>query len=217
MRDGGEGGRRWDEAGRPIVPSLLIDGTARPVLHVSQLSTWLGLPAPESEASTRAAWDILGLLRAWVDHLRVVDDALLLEPTPSRGRTIRELTVNTFHPLGLLPGAWTSAEFDWHPEEDPVRMEALRDADAVREYAQRNCDGWNLFLLDAGAELDERDPSVRSPRGTLAYSTLLTSQRWHAAFHYRQVTVFLAARGLRLPAALAPEALEPFDLPREVY
>ena len=146
-----------------------------------------------------------------------VDDALLLEPTPSRERTVKELTVNTFHPLELLPEAWTSGGFDWHPEDDPTRMEALRDADAVREYAQRISDGWNLFLLDAGAELDERDPQVRSPRGTLAYSTLLTSQRWHAAFHYRQVTVFLAARDIGLPTALPPEALEPFGLPREVY
>lgn len=216
-RDGADGARRWEEAGRPILPSLLLDGTPRPVLHVSQLSTWLGLPAPESEASTRAGWNILGLARAWADHLRAVDDPLLLEPTPSRDRTIKELTVNAFHPLALLPGAWTSCEFDWHPEDDPERMEALLDACAVREYAQRISDGWNLFLLDAGAGLDERDPEVRSPRGTLAYSTLLTSQRWHVAFHYRQVTVFLGERGVDLAGALAPEALEPFDLPREVF
>jgi hypothetical protein len=217
VRDGADGARRWEEAGRPIVPSLLLDGSARPVLHVSQLSTWLGLPVPSTEASTRAGWDILGLLRAWVDHLGVVDDALLLEPTPSRERTIKELTVNTFHPLDLLPGTWASGEFDWHPEDDAVRMEALGDAVAVRAYARRISDGWNLFLLDEGASLDERDPEVRSPRGTLAYSTLLTSQRWHAAFHYRQVSVFLAARGVRLPNAIAPEALEAFELPQEVY
>jgi hypothetical protein len=217
VRDGGEGARRWQEAGRPIVPSLLLDGSARPVLHVSQLSTWLGLPAPPAEESTRAGWDILGLLRAWVDHLGAVDDALLVEPTPSRERTIKELTVNAFHPLELLPGAWTSGEFDWHPEDDVVRMEALTDAGAVREYARRISDGWNLFLLDEGVALDERDPQVRSPRGTLAYSTLLTSQRWHLAFHYRQVTVFAASRGVELANALTPEALEAFELPREVY
>jgi len=187
------------------------------VLHVSQLSTWLGLPVPATEASGSAGWDILGLLRAWVDYLRAVDDALVLEPTPSRGRTVKELTVNTFHPLELLPQAWTSGAFDWYPEDDPVRMETLADADAVRAYAQGISDRWNLFLLDEGAGLDERDPQVHSPRGALAYSTLLTSQRWHVAFHYRQVTVFLAARGINLPNALSPEALEPFDLPEEVY
>lgn len=187
------------------------------MLHVSQLSTWLGLPVPATEASTRAGWDILGLLRAWVDHLRAVDDVLVLAPTPSRGRTVKELTVNTFHPLELLPDAWTTGLFDWHPEDDLQRMEALTDAGAVRAYAQRICDAWNLFLLDEGAGLDGRDPEVRSPRGTLAYSTLLASQRWHAAFHYRQVTVFLAGRGIDLPNALTPEALAPFDLPEEVY
>jgi hypothetical protein len=187
------------------------------VLHVSQLSTWLGLPVPATEASTRAGWDILGLLGAWVDHLGTVDDELLLEPTPSRGRTVKELTVNTFHPLELLPGAWTTGEFDWHPEDDVQRMQSLPGADALRAYARSISDGWNLFVLDAGGGLDERDPHVRSPRGTLAYSTLLTSQRWHAAFHYRQVTVFLAAQGVELPSALTPEALEVFELPAEVY
>jgi hypothetical protein len=29
--------------------------------------------------------------------------------------------------------------------------------------------------------------------------------------------VFLAARGVRLPNAIAPEALEAFELPQEVY
>jgi len=48
-------------------------------------------------------------------------------------------------------------------------------------------------------------------------STLLTSQRWHVAFHYRQVKVFLEAQGAELPHALAPEALEEFALPREVF
>jgi hypothetical protein len=185
------------------------------VLHVSQLSTWLGLPVPPRVASRRAGWDILGLVRAWVEHLGPIDDALLIVPTPSRNRTLKELTANAFHPLELLPGAWTSGEFDWHPEDDAVRMGALPDADAVRAYARRISDGWNLFTLDAA--FDERDPQVRSPRGTLAYSTLMTSQRWHVAFHYRQVTVFLTSRGVELPNTITAEALEPFELPQEVY
>ena len=209
--------RRWEAAGRPIVPSLLVDGSARPVLHVSQLSTWLGLPVPPTEASTRAGWDILGIVRAWVDHLTAVDGALLLEPTPSRDRTLKELTINSFHPLELLPGVWRTGEFEWHPEEDVDRMQALPDAASVRRYAQDVLDGWNLFLLDEGEALDERDPEVRSPSGTIAFSTLLTSQRWHVAFHYRQMTVFLASRGVELPSALTPAALAALELPQEVY
>src|SRR5260221_4490387 len=63
IRDDGEGARRWEAAGRPIVPSLVIDGSPRPILHVSQLAAWLGPPAPQSEASARAARGILRLLR----------------------------------------------------------------------------------------------------------------------------------------------------------
>jgi hypothetical protein len=199
------------------VPSLVLDGSARPILHVSQLSAWLGLPAPQNEASSCAAWDLLGLLRVWLDHLHAVDDSLLVEATPSRGRTVGELTVNAFHPVELLPSAWETGRFDWHPERDAERTARLEDADAVCELAQRISDGWNVFLFDAGADLDSHDPPVASPRGTLSYSTLLTAQRWHVAFHYRQMKVFLEARGAVLPNALAAEALEELALPREVY
>ena len=172
---------------------------------------------PETEASTRAAWDILGLLRIWIDHLHAVDDQLLVEATPSRGRTVRELTVNAFHPVELLPSAWETGVFDWYPERDAERTAELEGAVAVRGFAQRISDGWNLFLLDAGADLDSRDPLVGSPRGALSYSTLLTSQRWHVAFHYRQVKVFLETRGVALPHALPAEALEEYALPGEVF
>ena len=140
-----------------------------------------------------------------------------MEATPSRGRTVKELTVNAFHPVELLPQAWETREFDWDPDRDAERTAELEDAGAVRVFAQRISDGWNLFLLDAGADLDARDPLVGSPRGTLSYSTLLTSQLWHIAFHYRQVKVFLEARGVELPNALAPDALEELALPPEVF
>ena len=146
----------------------------------------------------------------------MIDLPLLVKPTPSRGRTLRELTVNVFHPFELLPSAWETGEFDWHPENDAERARQLEDADAVLAFAQRASDGWNLHLLEAGAELDARNPVVTSPRGRIAYSTLLTSQRWHAAFHYRQLKVFLEAEGMELPHALATNAIEGLGIPPEV-
>lgn len=157
------------------------------------------------------------LLRAWLDHVRPLPWPLILAPTPSRGRTIRELTVNTFHPFELLPDAWETGCFDWHPERDVDREAVLTTAETLARFGQSACDGFAAFLIRAGDELDERDPLVSSPRGDLRYSRLLTSQRWHAAFHYRQLLVFLDDSGHAPVSPLPHEALAALELPAEVF
>ena len=42
----GDGRLRWIEAGRPTVPSLVIDGQPHAVLHVSQIAELLQLAPP---------------------------------------------------------------------------------------------------------------------------------------------------------------------------
>ena len=44
-----------------------------------------------------------------------------------------------------------------------------------------------MFLLETGRDLAERDPTISSPRGDVAYSELLDSQVFHAAFHLGQI------------------------------
>ena len=61
------------------------------------------------------------ILAAWLGHLHTTPWSVLLAPTPARGRSLRNLTVNVFHPFELLPAAWTSGEFDWRPEDDGSR------------------------------------------------------------------------------------------------
>ena len=216
IRDG-DGSRRWEEAGRPVVPSLVVDGQALPILHVSQLASLLGIAAPAAEKATRAASDTVAVLRAWLEHVHAVEWPLLVKPTPSRGRTLRELTVNVFHPFELLPSAWETGRFDWYPERDAEREAGLDTAEAVGEFAQRAYDGWNVFLLETGDELDSRDPEIDSPRGTVTYSTLLAAQRWHAAFHYRQLAEFLRREGVELRHVLPLERLVGLELPEEVF
>jgi hypothetical protein len=203
-------------AGRPIVPSLAIDGTPEPILHVSQLARMLGLPPPAAAPCAQLAADAADVLRAWLDQLRPLPLDLLLAPTPSRGRTLRNLTVNVFQPFTLLPGAWAGDGFPWHPEEDE-RLEATLDtADDVVAFATAIHEGWSAFLAQVD-DLERPGLVVASPRGALTWHELLDHQRWHAAFHYRQLVAVLDADGRPRPAALPLELLVGLELPDDVF
>lgn len=213
-----EGARRWAAAGRPTVPSVLVDGVTTPILHVSQLASALGLPAAPTGDPLALAWDSAFVLEGWLDHLRLLGWDLLVKPTPARGRTLRELTVNVFHPFELLPGAWEGGHFDWYPERDAEREARLQSAEALVRFAERIEAEWTSFLIESGQSLQQRDPLVASPRGEVAYSTLVAVQRSHSAFHYRQLTRFLRAEGVAPPPhAFALESLADLELPAEVF
>ncbi len=202
----GEGRRRWIEAGRPTVPSLVLDGRAHPLLHVSQIAELLGLPAPAVGSPDDGA-RALAVLDAWLDAVRTAEWQVLLEPTPSRGRSLRNLTVNVFHPFELLPGAWALGEFPWRPEQDAEREAALTTHERLVAWAAAIGAGWSSFL-DRG-NLALRDPLVTSPRGRTRFSTLVSFQRWHAAYHYRQLTHVLGVG--------RDEVLDGIDLPLDVF
>jgi hypothetical protein len=199
------------EAGRPIVPSLVVGGRTVPILHVSQLAEALGLPSPPSDSPGRDGADAAAILEAWLGRLRTTPWPALLEPTPARGRSLRNLTVNVFHPFELLPGAWTSGELDWRPEDDDTREAALATPDDLIAFAESAAAGWRSFL-DAH-ELAGRDPPVATPRGRVSFSTLVAFQRWHAAYHYRQLVSVLGGPDevLDLPA------FDDLALPSDVF
>lgn len=201
--------RRWEEAGRPIVPSLVVDGTIQPVLHVSQLAGALGLPVVASLPSSVLAADTVALLEEWSSAIGSIELDALLAPTPSRGRSLRNLTVNVFHPFELLPDAWLSGRFAWDPDGDGEREEELPTAAAVRTYASGVLAGWSAFVQSTVHALDEHDPHVLTLRGEAPYSVVLDSQRWHAAYHLRQLENVLGG-------SYAPQ-LTALALPADVF
>jgi len=162
---------------------------------VSQLTAALGLPVPPIQEPARLGWETLPVLRSWLDHLRGLDWETLTKPTPSRGRSLRNLTVNVFHPFELLPEAWRSGSFPWEPECDDEREALLDSVLEVVAYAGRIFADWTDFVLEHGEELGRRDPTVVSPRGDLRFSSLLESQLEHASFHREQFVDFLRAEG----------------------
>ncbi len=211
-----DGARRWREAGSPLIPSALVDGAVLPILDVSQLAAALGLATTARSAIPAAAWDLAAVLDAWVDLMPLVAGDLLTAPTPSRGRSIRNLTVNTFHPVELLPTAALRGVFPWDPDRDDEREAALTDPASVLAYARGIAATWTVWLLEHADDLDPSLP-VSSPRGDLSLGDLVLSQRWHAAFHYRQVTAVLRAHAVSLDGALRVESLSGLELPAEVF
>jgi hypothetical protein len=192
-----------------------MEGTLTPILHRSQLAALLGLPAPDEGDAAELGRDAAGILAAWTEHLRGLPFALLLEPTPSRGRSLRNLTVNVFHPFELLPEAARTGSFDWDPQQDGAREALLVDAGEVVAYAESAASGWRLFLEDAR----DADPqhTLASPRGTITWSNLIAQQRWHAAFHYRQLLAVLAAAGRPAAHPYHLDGLAGLDLPDAVF
>ncbi len=173
------------------------------MLHVSQLATALGLPWQAPLPAEALAWDTVALLEAWAGGVAALDTEALLAPTPSRGRSLRNLTVNVHHPFELLPEAWAGGSFPWDPDRDGEREERLADAGAVHAYAAGITTRWAAFVAANGPGLGTHDPVVASPRGHARFSVLLDGQRWHAAFHLRQLEHVTGARLLPSLGALA--------------
>jgi len=212
-----EGAARWAALGSPRIPSLVLDGQTTAIYHPSQVAVLLGLtPAGRGEA-LRLAWDLAQIAESWSEELAGLPWELLIAPTPSRGRTIRNLTVNVHEPLALMSEAWTSGSFAWDTDQDERRAAELADADAVRSYAERRTAEWIAFLTDVGDALGSSDPVVQAGGETIAFSTLLDAQRFHAAFHHRQIRTFLESRDAARTPALDLARYVGLRLPDAVY
>ncbi len=206
------------EAGSPIIPSLLVGGRTFPIMHPSQISSLLDLAGSEPDVdSVRLGWDTVSILDNWVELLPQASWESLVAPTPSRGRSVRNLTVNTFRPFELLVEAWRSHMFRWYTgEADAERERPLVDYEKLAGFARGILYRWEDFMMESGEELGE-DPEIESNRGIVPYSVILRTQKWHAAFHHRQIVAFLRSEGVGLEGALDVEAFEDLELPREIY
>jgi len=188
-------------------------------LQVSQIASALGLPMPEVGDTHRLAWDTVPILESAIEMVQVADFDDLLTPSPSRGRSVRNLMVNTFHPFELLPETWESGSFDWNPELTDADYERpLTDMSKLVGYAEQAFYGWQSFLLDKEAELHGEGPEVDTPRGRVTYNVALSGQRFHAAWHHRQMLDHLRAGGYQLDQALDVEVVaDDLIMPANIY
>ena len=212
-----DGQARWEQLGRPRIPSLVVDGHTTAIYHVSQVASLLGMTPASSAESVRLAWDLAAVLEAWSDQLAAIDFETMIAPTPSRGRTIRNLTVNVHEPVHEMTVAWEHGTFTWDTDRDEGRADRLEDEQAVRSYAEAKTAEWIMFLTDLGDELGRRRADVQAGAERLSFDALLDAQRFHAAFHYRQLTTSLAQRGEAGPPPLQLDRLDGLRLPETVF
>jgi glutaredoxin len=211
------GAARWEQLGRPRVPSLVLEGRTTAIYHVSQIAALVGLATRGSATALRLAWDLAAILEAWSEQLDGIGWELMQASTPSRGRTVRNLTVNVHEPVHEMTVAWEGGVFTWDTDADEVRARALTDASSVRSYAQLRTAGWITFLMDVGDELGREERHVQAGGETLSFTDLLDAQRFHAAFHYRQLRTFLEQRDAAPATALDLAQLDGLRLPDVVF
>ena len=197
----------------------MIDGKPIRILQISQVASALGLPMPEVGEVSRLGWDTVPILESWIESVQKADFEYLLTPTKSRERSVRNLLVNTFYPFELLPDTWDSGVFDWNPEHTDHLYEApLTDMDTLVAWAESRFFGWQSFLLDKEDDLHTDGPEVDTPRGRVTYNVVLSGQRFHAAWHHRQMVDHLREGGYPLPDALDVEVLaEDLVMPANIY
>ena len=217
--DDPEGRKVHGELGSPPVPCLVVDGQKYQLLHASQIASVLGIPMPDTGLSTvRVSYDIVTIMESWIGMLEMMDFNLMESPTKSRGRPVTLMTVNSFHPISLLPGAWENGAFEWHTKESDERREAvLTDATKVRNFARECLLAFQVFLMNTEEELEKRDPTVRSIRGEIPFSVLVQSQRSHIAIHHRQMLDFLHSHDIPVDNMLDVNAISDLKLPADLY
>ncbi len=212
-----DGQARWEQLGRPRIPSLVIDGHTTAIYHVSQVASLVGMTPGESAEAVRLAWDLAAVLEAWSDQLAAIGWETMIAPTPSRGRSIRNLTVNVHEPVHEMTVAWEHGTFTWDTDRDEARAGRLEDAPAVRSYAEAKTAEWIMFLTDLGDELGRRGRRCRAGTGAVVVRRAARRSRFHAAFHYRRLTTFLAERGEAGPPPLGLDRLDGLRLPETVF
>lgn len=127
----------------------------------------------------------------WLNTLSTVEWSRMLEPTPSRGRAVREITVTGFRPFALLPDAWTTGSFGWESREDAAHAAELADAPALQAFCEQIERAWSAFARQRAAELDRSGPLVRSSRGTLPFAHLVEAYALHISYHLAEVEASL--------------------------
>jgi hypothetical protein len=206
-----EGRLRWEAAGSPPVPAVVLDGVAHSFLTIAQLARHLDL-AGADDPGPDPYGDVERLLRSWSDCVRATPWAVLVETIPAptaRPRTPRFITLWMVRRCDRLLDAWDCGDFAYAPYDHPETDAATKDL--LLTMADRVIERWSGFRPDG-------DRPIREKRaGDMPFSELVAFQRIQVAYQYRQLVDFLRPRVAGLPETIDLRTLEGLRLPRALY
>lgn len=204
--------------GLEVLPVVVLGDRHLVVGHVEQLREWLGLPpdGPRPEyAELVAACD--RVLVAFERLLAQLPDARLADPTPNRGRDMRDMTVNVFSLMDELVNAIGTGRFSYqaHKEAD-TGSGRFRSVAELRAYARAVRERWRARASrvrpeDAGALV------VTDRKGDMTQYQVLDAGARHAAGHLRQAYAFLRQIGIEPDAELTVEQMAPIAIQTSLY
>jgi hypothetical protein len=193
---------RWEAAGSPPVPTLVVGGVPHVLQHPAQAAELLGLATPPALRDARqVAWDLDALVDAWLELARATPWDVLTAPGVVLDRTPLALAVDALNGVAAVTAALWTGWFHWpgNPETGATGdaeigpyeasvVASIHDRDGLLAYAGRVANGFHASVLDHDTLLGNPAAPILAVRGELTLVELLEAQRLHCAGHYRQAT-----------------------------
>jgi hypothetical protein len=186
------------------------------ILHMGQLREFVGLP-PAGPSGSYQEWvaAMNRILEAVEEAVLQVPPERLPDPTPNRGRDLRELVFNIHDRIPFMCQALESGWYDYHPGDDFARSRHFRTSAELADYCREVRTGWLECVQ--GVDDDAALNGVDSRRGEATHQQLLEMQAFHAAQHLRQIYLFLREIGVEPSRELTAAEMAPVELGEEVF
>ena len=176
----------------------------------------MGLQASEAAASYgELAGAMNRILRAVEQAVLQVPSERLSDPTPNRGRDLREMVFNIHDRIPPMAASLDSGTYQWRQGDDYGRSRRFLTSEELGRFCSEVRTAWfqRASLVDDDAAYE----MVQTHRGPLTHLQLLESQAFHAAQHLRQIYVFMRQTGITPARELTAAEMAPVILGEQVF
>ena len=207
-----------DALGLEVLPVVVRGDRRLVVAHPQQLVEFFGLPPEDRTAEWTDLVDAAErVLLAFERLLTQLPEDRIHDPTPNRGRDMRNMTINVFGLMEELIHCMDSCQFSYqaHKDHDATYVE-YASVRQLREYAAQARERWVARARRVGP--DEVDAYVTTDRkGDVTQYLALDSGARHAAGHLRQAYQFLRDIGIAPMDELTVEQMRPIQVQTSLY